>query len=151
MELKSYQNICLHFKLPKNRIIYGWSLFYPNNTAIMLCATLFIRVCAHEGNCVSQCPFWRSSSVSKIRFFTIASVFYALNKMSTISELCILNTFVTRLSSSATIAPLCLRSLLIGYSVINNSSINTFHRNRSIPGILNIEICCSVTLSIFKY
>jgi hypothetical protein len=98
----------------------------------MLCATLFIRVCAHEGICVSQCPFWRSSPVSKIRFFTIASVFYALNKMSTIPELCILNTFVMWLSSSA---PLCLHSLLIGYWVINNSSINTLHRNRSIPVI----------------
>jgi len=118
----------------------------------MLCATLFIRVRSHGGTCVSQCPFWRSSSVSKIRFFlTIPSVFYALNKMSTISGLCILNTFVMRLPSSATIAPMCLRSLLIGYRVINNPSINALHRNRSIPEIPDTEICCSETLSIFKY
>lgn len=35
--------------------------------------------------------------------------------------------------------------------VINNPSINTLHRNRSIPEIPDTEICYSETLSIFKY
>lgn len=95
---------------------YRWVvLFLPkqhgNN---VVCDCLF--VCAHGGICVSQCPFWRSSCVSKIGLYiyilTIPSVFYALNKMSTVSWLCILNACSSYDSSGATVFTLPSNRLL---------------------------------------
>lgn len=93
------KNICLHSYLPKNRTIPtvadGWSFFflffYPNNTAIMLCATLFIRVQRTKGFvCQSVLVLAIVLCLNDRSFFlfTIPSVFYALNKMSTVRDSC---------------------------------------------------------------
>lgn len=117
----------------------------------MLCATLFIRVCAHEGICVSQCPFWRSSSVSKIRFFYHCVCFLCSKQNVNHFRVMYIKhvRHTTPLLSHHGTAVFTLPSNRL--RVINNPSINVLHRNRSIPEIPDTEICCSETLRIFKY
>lgn len=148
MELKSYQNICLHLKLPKNRtILQMGGLFLPKHHGNNVVCD-FVYSCALERIGVSQCPFWRSSSVSKISLVFYHSVCFLCSKQN-VNRLGVMYIkHVHRATPPATVAPPCLRSLLIGYRVINNPSINAPNRNRFIPMIP--EICFTDTLCILK-
>jgi len=72
--IKIFVYIWISLKIGQYRWVVLFSSKQPGNNV----ERDFVYSCVHAEICVSQCPFWRSYSVSKIRFFLL--IFFSFNR-----------------------------------------------------------------------